>query len=133
MKEIRYPSEDWLLKWEDDFIDHYSKPISDGAWLREQAMQAWWDEQIEKGNPTPFDLSEEQAKVAKEMGPKARAVNAYGKAVKRERKPDEEKRELIARLAEALADLSPEVVNPEREIRFGSYSITLTRHRTPKG
>lgn len=122
MTEIRYPTKKWLT-------DYQTKHGCD----REHAEQVWWDNEIDHDRPTPFDLTEEQAKVAKEMGPKARAVNAYGKAVKRERKPDEEKRELIARLAEALADLSPEVVNPEREIRFGTYSVTLTRHRTPKG
>lgn len=121
-KTINYPSPEWIAKWCET---RHCTP--------EDADMAWWDLEIEKGNPTPFDLDETAEGVSKEMRKGARAVNAYGKAVKRERKPDEEKRELIARLAKALADLSPEVVNPEREIRFGSYSITLTRHRTPKG
>ena len=111
--------------WVDAYIDsHPDTCIAD-------AEQAWWDEQVEKGADIG-SLSPEAEKVSKAMR-KGNAVNAYGKAVKRERKPDEEKRELIHRLAEALADLAPEVVNPEREIRFGSYSVTLTRHRTPKG
>jgi hypothetical protein len=121
-KTINYPTPEWIAKWCET---RHCTP--------EDADMAWWDLEIEKGNPTPFDLDETAEGVSKEMRKGARAVNAYGKAVKRERKPDAEKRELIARLAEALADLSPEVVNPEREIRFGSYSITLTRHRTPKG
>lgn len=122
MKEIRYPSDKWLA----DFMSAHKCD-------KETADMAWWDIEIEKGNPTPFDLTEDQAKVAKTMTKGAKAVNAYGKTVKRERKADTEKRELIARLAEALADLAPEVVNPEREIRFGSYSVTLTKHRQPKG
>ena len=121
-KTINYPTPEWIAKWCET---RHCTP--------EDADMAWWDLEIEKGNPTPFDLDETAEGVSKEMRKGARAVNAYGKAVKRERKPDAEKRELIARLAEALADLSPEVVNPEREIRFGSYSITLTRHRIPKG
>ena len=109
MTEIRYPTEKWLT-------DYQSKHGCD----REHAELAWWDNEIDHDRPTPYDLDGTAEEVAKEMRKGARAVNAYGKAVKRERKPDEEKRELIARLAEALADLSPEVVNPEREIRFGS-------------
>ena len=112
--------------WVDAYIDsHPDTCIAD-------AEQAWWDEQVEKGDPEVGALSPEAEKVSKAMR-KGNAVNAYGKTVKRERKADTEKRELIARLTEALADLAPEVVNPEREIRFGSYSVTLTRHRTPKG
>lgn len=121
-KTINYPTAGWL----NDYMAAHKCDL-------ETADQVWWDIEIEKGNPTPYDLDETAEEVSKEMRKGARAVNAYGKAVKRERKPDEEKRELIARLAEALADLSPEVVNPEREIRFGAYSVTLTRHRTPKG
>lgn len=119
--EIRYPSEKWLT----DFMTTHKCD-------RETADMTWWDIEIEKGNPTPFDLTEEQQKTAKQFC-KGRAVDAYGKEHKRERKPDEEKRELIQRLAEALADFSPEVINPEREIRFGQFSVTLTKHRTPKG
>ena len=121
MKEIRYPSQDWLnayvVKHGCDFED---------------AEQAWWDNEIDHDRPTPFDLTEDQAKVAKDFC-RGKAVDAYGKERKRTRKADEEKRALIARLAEAFADLGAEVVNPEREIRFGSYSVILTRHRTPKG
>ena len=119
---INYPSEKWLSTY-----------MSVHACDRETADQAWWDAEIDKGNPTPYDLDETAEAVSKEMRKGAKAVDAYGKTRKRERKPDEEKRELIHRLVEALADLAPEVVNPEREIRFGSYSVTLTRHRTPKG
>lgn len=121
-KAINYPTPEWISAWCET---RHCSP--------EDADMAWWDLEIEKGNPTPYDLDETAEAVSKEMRKGAKAVDAYGKERKRERKPDEEKRELIRRVAEALADLSPEVVNPEREIRFGSYSVTLTRHRTPKG
>jgi len=116
------PSDEWV----DRYIDtHPDTCIAD-------AEQAWWDEQVEKGDPEVGALAPEAEAVSKAMR-KGQAVDAYGKARKRERKPDTEKRDLITRLAEALADLDPEVVNPEREIRFGSYSVTLTKHRAPRG
>ena len=121
-KAINYPTPEWIATW-----------CKTRHCTAEDADMAWWDLEIEKGNPTPYDLDETAEAVSKEMRKGAKAVDAYGKERKRERKPDEETRELIRRLAEALADLSPEVTNPEREIRFGSYSVTLTRHRTPKG
>ena len=75
----------------------------------------------------------------------ARAVNAYGKEVKRERKPNEDKREIIATVAQNLARIygpegekveAVEVANIERQINFlyrgVNYSITLTAHRPPK-
>ena len=136
MKEIRYPTPDWL----DSYIIKHGGDY-------ETAEQAWWDNEIDHDRPTPFDLTEEQAKTAKEMTKGARAVDAYGKTRKRERKPDEVKREVIATVAQNLprcwlsdgevkvTDITTE--NPEREIRFriGSdlYSLTLTKHRTPKG
>lgn len=49
------------------------------------------------------------------------------------RKPDEDKRELIAILAKALEEYAPEVKNVEREVTFNyngaNYSVTLTKHR----
>lgn len=119
-----------MMKPSDEWVDAYIESHPDSCIT--DAEQAWWDEQVEKGDPEVGALTPEQEKVSKALR-KGQAVDAYGKARKRERKPDDEKRELIARLAEALADLAPEVVNPEREIRFGAYSVTLTRHRTPKG
>lgn len=122
MTEIRYPTEKWLTAYQ-------NKHQCD----REHAEQVWWDNEIDHDRPTPYDLTAEQQKVAKDMTKGARKVDAYGKTTKRERKPDEEKRALIARIAEALADLSPTVSNPERQIDFGPYSLTLTKHRPPKG
>lgn len=135
MTEIRYPTPDWL----DSYIIKHGGDY-------ETAEQAWWDNEIDHDRPTPFDLSPEQEQVSKELR-KGKAVDAYGKTRKRERKPDEVKREVIATVAQNLprcwvADGEVKVTeittpNPEREIRFriGSdlYSLTLTKHRTPKG
>lgn len=135
-KSINYPTPEWITAWCET---RHCSP--------EDADMAWWDLEIEKGNPTPFDLSEEQAKTAKEMTKGARAVDAYGKERKRERKPDEVKREVIATVAQNLprcwlSDGEVKVTeittpNPEREVQFriGSdlYSLTLTKHRPPKG
>lgn len=84
------------------------------------------------------DEMREAEKRAKAIRKNARAVNAYGKEVKRERKPNEDKREIIQTLDEALCDLvdNVTVVNEERTIDFEyngvHYSVTLTAHRPPK-
>lgn len=135
MKEIRYPSDKWIA-------DYMTARKCD----KETADMAWWDLEIEKGNPTPFDLTEDQVKVAKTMTKGARAVNAYGKEVKRERKPNEDKREIIQTIADNLSRVfgpdgeKPEgitIANVERQIDFlyrgVNYSVTLTAHRQPKG
>ena len=53
---------------------------------------------------------------------------------KRTVKKDPEKIKLIAVLADFLSaeGLNPEIKNPQREIAFGDYSLTLTKHRKPK-
>lgn len=61
--------------------------------------------------------------------------NKKGK-VKRERKPDEDKRYLIDLIATAIASLEVKVTNIEREITFDynneNYSLVLTKHRKGK-
>ena len=59
--------------------------------------------------------------------------------VKRERKPDEEKEEIIAKIADFLAKIDGfdvEIIKKEREISLligeNDYSITLIKHRPPK-
>jgi hypothetical protein len=91
------------------FIDHYDEVI-------------FPDE-----NDNINDMLKEQRKVA----------HVYDKkkgSVKRERKPDDDKRELIKIIADAFENC--EVINPERQIDLNylgnHYSITLTKHRPPK-
>lgn len=131
------------MKPSDEWVDAYIDSHPDSC--IEDAERAWWDEQVES-DPEVGKLTPEAEAVSKSMR-KGQAVDAYGKTRKRERKPDEVKREVIATVAQNLprcwlsdgevkvTDITTE--NPEREIRFriGSdlYSLTLTKHRTPKG
>lgn len=126
-KEINWPTPQWIATW---LAKHPGKDAT-------AADCAWWDAQIDKGNPTPYDLTEEQQKQVKAMRKNAKSensVNAYGKTVKRERKPNETKREIIAAVAAAVDGCV--IVNPERQIDFTidgkEYSLTLTEHRKKK-
>ena len=83
------------------------------------------------------DLTPEQRKAMKDAtktGTKKRTA-----PTKRERKPDEEKAEIIAKIADFLAKIDGfdvEIIKNEREISLlvgeNDYSITLTKHRPPK-
>lgn len=125
--EINWPTDEWLKNW---LSKHPGKTNDD-------ADCAWWDIQIDKGNPTPYDLTEEQQKQVKAMRKNAKSeksVNAYGKTVKRERKPNEAKREIVEIVAQALIanGYTVSVSNVERQIDFGDFSLTLTQHRKKK-
>lgn len=103
---------------------------------RDEAIQLIMDdEEIDKGAKL-FELTPEQKKAAK-------AATATGTkkrtAVKRERKPDDEKAEIIAKIADFLGKIDGfdvEIIKNEREISLlvgeNDYSITLTKHRPPK-
>ena len=109
---------------------------------REEAIEMWMDDHdIDQGKAKDFDLDPEKQKVVKEMtkaGGKARAKETKP----RERKPNEEKREIVQDLNGFLVNHcqdyinSVEIVNVEREITFkigeNAYSLTLTCHRKPK-
>lgn len=139
-KEIRYPTQEWLDDWMDKYMDkHPNERITDFEALREKAEDAWWTNEIDHDRPTPFDLTPEQEKASQEARKgMARAVNAYGKEVKRVRKPNESKRVIVEALAKALSDVGENVTvsNIERQVDFTlggvSYSVTLTAHRPPK-
>lgn len=100
---------------------------------REEAEQMWQDEQDDN---LP-DLTAEQKAVAKEMAQADRKKESTPR--KRERKPDDDKRELIKKLKELLdstADEVCKVTNPEREIEFNynnnRYRLTLSKPRKEK-
>ncbi len=126
------PSDEWV----DAYIDtHPDTCIAD-------AEQAWWDEQVEKGADLGA-LSPEAEKVSKAMR-KGNAVNAYGKAVKRERKANHDKAWAMQRIGilldgfAGIGEVSEVTVdNPERAISYTRngkrYTLTLTEHRAPKG
>lgn len=130
-------------------------PMPDEKWIkstmkaldltREEAIEMWMDDHdIDQGKAKDFDLDPEKQKVVKEMtkaGGKARAKETKP----RERKPNEEKREIIQKIADFFGKSvnfgedcaeTVKIVNVEREITFkigeNDYSLTLTCHRKPK-
>lgn len=149
-KAIVYPTQEWLDNWMDKYMDeHPDERITDFDALKLDAESAWWDIQVDKGNPTPYDQTAEQKAASKAaMQGMARSVNAYGKTVERKRKPNEDKRAIMNALMSAMEswhhdEESPvanatnfDLSNVERQIDFVlngvSYSVTLTAHRPPK-
>lgn len=97
------------------------------------------DREIDRG-ADPFPLTQEQEQVVKKARQADRAVNAYGKEVKRERKVDDDKRYLMRAIKSGLftyAGIKDEtainVINAEREIEFifngKKYKIVLSAPR----
>lgn len=140
-KQIVYPTQEWIDAWVDKWMDkHPNERVADFKELEEQATAEWWDKQIDKGNPTPYDLTKEQEKAVKLVAKSEKER----KPTTRERKPNEEKRhiiDLVRILFEGLA-LNGEVDNVavpniEKEVSFtigdNSYSLSLICHRKPKG
>ncbi len=82
------------------------------------------------------DLTPEQRKAMKDA---TKTGTKKHTAVKRERKPDEEKADIISQIAEFLKTIDSydvDIIKGEREISLivgaNDYSITLTKHRPPK-
>ena len=96
----------------------------------EEAEQMWLDEQ-EDNLP---NLTPEQKAVAKEMAQADRKKESAPR--KRERKPDKDKRDLIAFFVDYLMDNQVKVINPERELEFiyndVKYRLTLSKPRKEK-
>lgn len=73
-----------------------------------------------------------------EMTEKAKKLNTYTptEKAKKKRTPkkDPEKIKIITLLAVMLSEegFTPEIKNPQRQIDFGDYSLTLIKHRPPK-
>lgn len=135
----------------DQYLDKYEQAHPDERIdydkLREDADCAWYDREVDKGHKTEHDLTPEQEKNVKawRKGAKSQAaVDAYGKThVKRERKPNEVKRQVIDWVRVMLEGFAlngkldtVSVSNPERAVDFTvcgkSYTLTLTEHRPPK-
>lgn len=113
--------------------------MATGMTEAEARETALYDAEVEAGEATEFDLTPEQQKIAKKYtntGTKKRPTEYQFS--KRERKPNEGKRELIEILKQALenAQIAPNVSNIERQIDFvyknEHFSITLTQHRQKK-
>ena len=96
----------------------------------EEALSLWEDEQ-EDNLP---DLTPEQQAIAKEMAQADRKKETTPR--KRERKPDKDKRDLIAFFVDYLMDNQVKVINPERELEFiyndVKYRLTLSKPRKEK-
>ena len=100
------------------------------------------DDEIDKGADL-HPLTAEQEEVARKMRKADRTPTVYNWQKKRERKPNELKREIIddvfTFLLENWTELAEnaDIANPERQIDFTlqgkSFSLTLTEHRKPKG
>ena len=66
VKQIQFPTTEWIDNWVDTYLDkHPNEKIDDFKALETKATDEWWDKQIDLGNPTPFDLTEEQEKESK--------------------------------------------------------------------
>lgn len=97
-----------------------------------------YDEDVNKGKKTEYDLTPEQEKNTRKFRQAERKHTTYNFA-KRERKPDFEKQDIINEIADFLSekdDYDVSILNKEREISLiigsNNYSITLTKHRPPK-
>lgn len=75
---------------------------------------AEFDKLVDKGED-PYPLTAEQKKVAKSMTKADRKVTVYN-FQKKERKKNDDKRDLIQKLSKDLEDVS--IVNEEREFTF---------------
>ena len=106
---------------------------------REEALELeGYDDDVNKGKKTEYDLSEEQEKVVHDMMRKEEHAK-MGK-VKRERKPNETKEAIIVEIANFLAENqayeSVFVANKNRTITFSigekRFELNLIEKRPPK-
>lgn len=92
-----------------------------------------YDKAVDKGTATEYELTPEQKKISKE---RRRAENRTYTFTQRERKADNEKQEIISKIATLFAE-NAVITNKEREVALtigdNEYSITLIKHRTKKG
>lgn len=92
------------------------------------------DKKIDRGEPMPFDLSKDQEKATRQYR-QADRKPFVPNLKPRERKPNEDKREIIQTLDEALCDIADNVIvsNIERQIDFEldgvAYRIVLSAPR----
>lgn len=107
---------------------------------REEAEQLWQDDHDDYESDEMKQMAENAKKNGLLKTGAREITDPAGKKQKRERKPNEDKRFLIACVNDNLNFHEMEdckVVNPERQIDFRyngvDYSFTLTAHRPPKG
>lgn len=115
--------------------DTYIQSAIDNLSLtKEEAIQMYLDDEGYTVNDEQQELIE-KAKKAGRINGNAKA-DRERKPVKRERKPNDEKRAIIEKVQQAFSDIGAVIANPEREVTFtidgNAYSITLIAHRKPK-
>ena len=94
-----------------------------------------YDKAVDKGEKTPHDLTPAQNKVAQSYTRTGTRKPTVYKFDKKERKPNEPKRELISLFAAALTQnsINHAITNPERQIDFTfngtKYRIVLSAPR----
>ena len=99
-----------------------------------------YDEAVEHGKPTEYDLTPDQKKVAKKMTncDHKKQIGTNYKFQKRERKKNGAKADLIALIAEMLNAKveNLQVTNEERQVIFdyegNSYEVNLIQKRKKK-
>jgi hypothetical protein len=117
--------------------------VDKGYSLEEATDIVHWDEVIDKGGETPFDLPKDKEKEAKKFAnSNTKKKPTVYKFQTRERKSNPTKAAIIAELAEFLAKTSEnacemvEITNKERQIAFkigeNAYELTLVQKRKPK-
>ena len=135
--EINYPTQEWLDNWIDKYIDkNPNEKITDFKALEEKATEEWWDNEIDHNRPTPFDLTPEQQKVAKEATKTGtRKTPTNYKFDKKKRPKDAEKVEFLEKVCGFCSEITEncEIVNAGQEISFkigeNEYSLKLVNHR----
>ena len=103
---------------------------------RQEALEILqWDYEIDHGNTENGALTKEQKAMVRTLT-KADKNPLKKRTVKRERKVNENKKALIEKIAQALAETENLSVKTETEISFTyngkSYSVKLTEHREKK-
>lgn len=94
-----------------------------------------YDKAVDKGEKTPHDLTPAQNKVAQSYARTGTRKPTVYKFDKKERKPNEPKRELIEMFAATLTQnsINHAITNPERQIDFTfngvKYRIVLSAPR----
>lgn len=97
------------------------------------------DEKIDKGESVYFDMTKEQAKVAIKQAQKGIGHGARETPIKRERKVDNIKKQLLDGCKSSIETAGGTVTaeKTETEITFDyngeTYTLKLTKHRKAKG
>lgn len=97
-----------------------------------------YDDAVDHNKVTPYDLTPEQERDTRKFRQADRKPMVLNLS-KRERKIDEEKQEIITKIADFLSNFDNfdvSIIKKEREISLivgsNNYSITLIKHRPPK-